>query len=80
MESKAAFERVYSELEAGMDLAKCWLCGCMQDTLDQLELALASVPAGESQPLLVKIEPWKRRMKALPIVTGGPERGKQLRT
>lgn len=65
MNSEAAIEQVIDGLEAGMELAKCRQCGCMQDTLDQLEPALASFPASESQQLLAKIESWKQQMKTV---------------
>ena len=63
MSGKDKIEQVVDELEAGMELAKCRQCGCMQNTLDQLEPALASLPTGDSMGLLAKIDAWKRQMK-----------------
>ena len=53
------------ELEGGMQLKKCWKCGCMDEALTNAEAAFRSAEESEIHGLLAKIAAFRDRM--LPI-------------
>jgi len=54
---------VYGEFEAGIALAKCKQCGCMQGALDGLAAALSAVDAAEAPGLAVRLATWTPHMR-----------------
>jgi tetrahydromethanopterin S-methyltransferase subunit A len=54
---------VYAEFEAGIALAKCQQCGCMQGALDGLAAALPALDAAEARGLAVQVATWSAYMR-----------------
>lgn len=56
-------DKIRAELKAGMNLAKCKKCGCMKNTLDNLQSSLPAIK--DSSNLLRDIESWLKQMKPI---------------
>jgi tetrahydromethanopterin S-methyltransferase subunit A len=55
--------KALDEIQAGIALAKCQQCGCMRETLDQINLALPGLPAAETEAFRSNILVWLAKMK-----------------
>lgn len=71
MEEKGAFEKIRSELQKGMKLAKCRKCGCMKEALEDLEASISS-SEGFSESAH-GIENWLSQMKPIKYTCLGCE-------
>jgi hypothetical protein len=49
-------DTIQSELREGMELPKCRKCGCMKETLENLQISLSSLQIETSPVLLANIE------------------------
>jgi len=58
-------KKVESELQEGMNLAKCRKCGCMKITMESLRNSLSSTQTQESSDLLKNIESWLNQMEPI---------------
>lgn len=69
--------KMQSELQEGMGLPKCRKCGCMKETLEQLQTSLSSpqieVSIEASSGLLANIEHWLERMEPIKYACLGCE-------
>lgn len=61
--NKTQIEKIRSELQKGMDLAKCRKCGCMKDALENLKTTLSTSQAEGSQELLKDIDSWFQQIE-----------------
>lgn len=52
------------EIKTGIDLTKCQLCGCMQETLDQINQVIAQIPADDALLFKTEMSDWLAKMKA----------------
>jgi tetrahydromethanopterin S-methyltransferase subunit A len=51
------------ELREGMGLSKCRKCGCIKETLENLQDSLSSISTQSSLNLLANIKPWREQME-----------------
>ncbi len=58
-------QTLYSEMEAGIVLAKCQKCGCMRETLDSMAALLPTIDGDEARTLLQQHAQWAAQM--LPV-------------
>lgn len=58
-----AIRKMRSELEAGMGLAKCRKCGCMKETLENLQTSFSPGLLEASPDWLATVEHWLGRME-----------------
>lgn len=63
MKNTNAFETTRAELAAGIQLAKCRQCGCMEDTLQNLSALLPSTGKKQAQYLARALEGWTKEME-----------------
>lgn len=63
MTPEEGLQSIRAELAAGMQLAKCQQCGCMQETLDELAVYVATVHTTEANTLARAIEAWRAQMQ-----------------
>ncbi len=63
MTENGSLQTIYSELEAGLELAKCRRCGCMADTLGNLAAVLPGADAAETELLAQNVRIWQRQME-----------------
>ena len=54
-----------SEIQSGIDLAKCQQCGCMRETLDQVSQALPDLPEIETADFQEGLPVWLGKMKSI---------------
>ncbi|UCE74512.1 MAG: hypothetical protein JSV56_02085 [Methanomassiliicoccales archaeon] len=60
---KELIEKIQSELQEGMGLAKCRKCGCMKETLENLCPSLPLLQTVGSSDLLKNVESWLRQIE-----------------
>lgn len=65
MREKESMEKIHSELQKGMSLAKCRKCGCMKETLEALSSSLRSLQTAEASDLLKNVQPWLEQMEPI---------------
>ena len=65
MKSSDAIEKVSSELKKGMSLAKCQICGCMKETLENLSSTLTLLDTKDSCSLIENVNKWQSQMKPI---------------
>jgi hypothetical protein len=63
MDIRNQIEVALSEISEGMVLAKCQQCGCMRETLDQINQALPELPGAESEAFNSHMPVWLANMK-----------------
>lgn len=63
MTNNDSFQTIRTELEAGIQLAKCKKCGCMKETLDNLSTLIPTVGTEEVHALARDIETWAKTME-----------------
>lgn len=73
MTNKDPIEKIHSELQEGMDLAKCRKCGCMKETLENLLPSLSTLQTKDSSDLLENIEHWQKQMESIKYTCLGCE-------
>lgn len=73
MAEQRPLNRVRSELQAGMRLAKCGKCGCMKGTLESLESSLSSFQTEDSLDLAKNIKHWLKQMEPVKYACLGCE-------
>lgn len=56
-------QTIYSELEVGLELAKCRQCGCMADTLGNLAAVLPVAEMAETALLAQNVTVWRAQME-----------------
>jgi tetrahydromethanopterin S-methyltransferase subunit A len=62
--TKEAFPaQIFTELEAGMQLAKCQQCGCMGGALEAFALELIEIDGREAARLAEKVGGWRAQVK-----------------
>jgi tetrahydromethanopterin S-methyltransferase subunit A len=54
---------ILKELAAGMQLPKCWKCGCMNDALAGIDTALISLEGIEKEELHSQMGRWQQQMQ-----------------
>ncbi len=57
--------KIQEELQEGMRLSKCRKCGCMKETLQNLQASLTSTSTENPQVLLEAIEHWLKQMQTI---------------
>jgi len=57
--------KMQSAFQAGIGLPKCRKCGCMKETLEDLQTSLSSLQIEASSELLANIEPWLKQMESI---------------
>lgn len=62
---KSIFQKVHSEIQRGMGLAKCIKCGCMRGTLENLKASLPSLKMKEAKDLLKNVNIWMQELEPL---------------
>jgi tetrahydromethanopterin S-methyltransferase subunit A len=55
--------KAIEEIQSGLDLAKCQQCGCMQETLDQINRALLHLSKDAGEVFRTRIPGWQAKMK-----------------
>ena len=63
MDKHRPVERIRSELQKGMGLAKCRKCGCMKDALENMKSFFSTSKTEGSSDLLTDIEQWVALME-----------------
>lgn len=58
-------DKIQSELQEGMGLPKCRKCGCMKETLENLQTSLSSLQTDASSDLLADIKHWLEQMEPI---------------
>ncbi len=56
---------VYEELTEGISLPKCQKCGCMMETLENIETNFKSIPDSKLIGLTKAIDGWKKQMQPI---------------
>lgn len=59
------FSQIYSEFQEGMSLTKCRRCGCMKETLENVEITLSSNLTNATSELLKNTRYWHSQMEAI---------------
>lgn len=62
MQSKEQYQAL-DEILSGIDLAKCQQCGCMRETLDQINEVLPELPLEEGADFRTGMPDWLSKMK-----------------
>lgn len=62
---KSTFQKVHSEIQRGMRLAKCRKCGCMKGTLENLIASLPSLKLKDAKELLEEVKRWYAELEPL---------------
>jgi tetrahydromethanopterin S-methyltransferase subunit A len=62
---KSIFKQIHSELQKGIELAKCRKCGCMKGTLESLKASLPSLKNKGAKGLLQDVNEWLKRIEPL---------------
>jgi tetrahydromethanopterin S-methyltransferase subunit A len=70
---KDLIEKIRSELQEGIGLAKCRRCGCMKEALENLRSSLFLLRGEEFFDLLLNIEDWIQRMESIKYACLGCE-------
>ncbi len=65
MVEKRLIDRIKSELQEGIRLAKCRKCGCMKETLESLKDSLSSFSVEGVSDLIKNIEQWINEMEPI---------------
>ncbi|MDS3861387.1 DUF4346 domain-containing protein [Thermosynechococcaceae cyanobacterium BACA0444] len=65
MPEDSQISNIHSELQEGMSLAKCRKCGCMKETLEDLESTLSSNLADTNSDLLKNTQNWLDQMEPI---------------
>ncbi len=60
-----SIQTIHTELETGIQLAKCQKCGCMRETLDNLAVLLPTIGSDETQALTHRVIQWTGQMQAV---------------
>ena len=63
MTSHLDLQTLYTEMEAGIPLAKCQKCGCMRETLDTLLVLTPTLEADEAHGLAQHAADWAKHMQ-----------------
>jgi tetrahydromethanopterin S-methyltransferase subunit A len=70
---KDLIEKIRSELQEGIALAKCRRCGCMKEALENLRFSLSLLKGRGSSELLLNIEDWIQQMGSIKYACLGCE-------
>jgi tetrahydromethanopterin S-methyltransferase subunit A len=73
MTNQEPIEKIRSELQEGMSLAKCRKCGCMKETLENLGTSLSSIETPASSDLRQQIGAWLKQMEPIKYACLGCE-------
>jgi tetrahydromethanopterin S-methyltransferase subunit A len=65
MDSRSNFDIVLKELETGIDLTKCQQCGCMSETLNQMDEAIAILSKDRTAEFHDALPGWLEKMKPI---------------
>ncbi len=65
LSKKEAIQKIWSEIQKGMQLAKCKKCGCMKETLENLLASLPSIEIQESSGLIKEVKDWLKEMQPI---------------
>lgn len=63
MTERNAMDKILTELQEGMSLAKCKKCGCMREALTNLKAVLPSLKSQGSDNLLANVENWLKQLE-----------------
>src|SRR5512138_2404127 len=55
--------KALDEIRSGIDLAKCQQCGCMRETLDQINAVLPELAIEEGAVFRAGMADWQAKMK-----------------
>lgn len=58
-------DKIQSELQEGMGLPKCRTCGCMKETLENLQASFSSLQIDSSSDLFANIKHWQEQMEPI---------------
>ena len=67
------YTHALNEIHTAIVLTKCQQCGCMRETLDQIDLALSQLPAAEVEIFRSSLPHWLKEMKAIQYTCLGCE-------
>jgi len=70
---KDLIEKIRSELQEGIALAKCRRCGCMKEALENRRFSLSLLKGRGSSELLLNIEDWIQQMESIKYACLGCE-------
>jgi tetrahydromethanopterin S-methyltransferase subunit A len=70
---KDLIEKIRSELQEGIALAKCRRCGCMKEALENLRFSVSLLKGRGSSELLLNIEDWIQQMEPIKYACLGCE-------
>lgn len=73
MTNEDVVQTIRTELEVGIQLAKCKKCGCMKETLDNLAALLPAIGAHETCALAHEVETWAGTMETVQYTCLGCE-------
>lgn len=73
MTDKESIQKIKSEIQRGMKLAKCRKCGCMKKMLENLLVFLPSIEIEKSSGLIQNVEAWLKEMKPIKYACLGCE-------
>ena len=65
MAETESVDRIQSELQEGIGFPKCRKCGCMKESLGNLQVSLSSLQPEASLDLLANIERWLEQMEPI---------------
>jgi hypothetical protein len=70
---KDLIEKIRSELQEEVALAKCRRCGCMKEALENLHFSLSLLKGRGSSDLLLNVEGWLQQMEPIKYACLGCE-------
>lgn len=73
MTNKGVIQKVKSEIEKGIGLVKCRKCGCMKETLDNLQASLPLIKFEDVSDLLQDVKVWQGKMEPIKYACLGCE-------
>ncbi len=65
VESLLGNDLAINEIEAGIALSKCQQCGCMGETLEQIQQSLPALNENRTVEFRLRISGWQEKMKAI---------------
>lgn len=65
MADTSPMDKIQFELREGMELPKCRKCGCMKETLENLQTSFSSLQVEASSDLLANIEHCLEQMEPI---------------
>lgn len=65
MDSRSDLVIAVNEVETGIELPKCQQCGCMSETLEQINKSLPILSGEGANPLRNSLPGWVKKMKSI---------------